>query len=97
MATRHRSQREPRTKVRNLDRRVSDALTDLSAYALTLELECHRLDNRMLELAEQESSSAERRALVRKRTEIGEELEELRKIIRALASTLAGARRTPRE
>jgi hypothetical protein len=70
-------QREPR----ELDKRVNDALTDLSAYALTLDIECHRLDNRVLELAQQDSSASERRAVVRKRDEIADELSAFRQVI----------------
>ena len=70
-------------------KRVNDALTDLSAYALTLDVECHRLDDRMLELAQQDSSASERRDLVRKRAEMAEELSAFRRVISALASTLA--------
>lgn len=78
-----RSQREPRPAARGRDQRVNDALTDLSAYALTLETECHRLEVRVLQLAQQESSASERRALVRRRAEIAEELSAFREVISA--------------
>jgi len=78
------SQRESRPAVRELDKRVNDALTDLSAYALTLDNERHRLEARVLELAEEESSLSERRALVRERAEVGEELSALRRMITTL-------------
>jgi hypothetical protein len=64
---------------------VDDAITDLSAYALSLDAERDRLDGRVMELAAQESSTAERRAVVRERAEIDEELSAFRRIIRALA------------
>ena len=92
MGTRRRSQREARRKARDRDHRVNEALTDLSAYALTLDVECHRLDDRMLELAKQDSSAAERRALVRERAEMAEELNAFRRIIAALARTLSARR-----
>jgi hypothetical protein len=83
-----RFQREPRPVARELDQRVNDALTDLSAYALTLDTECHRLEVRVLELAQQESSASERRALLRKRAEMAEELSAFREVISALHEQL---------
>jgi ABC-type phosphate transport system auxiliary subunit len=79
-----RSQREPRPAARELDHRVNNALTDLSAYALTLDNECHRLEARVLQLAQQESSASERRALVLQRAELAEELNAFREVISAL-------------
>lgn len=79
-----RSRREPRPPARGLDQRVNDALTDLSAYALTLDVECHRLEVRVLQLAQQESSASERRALVQERAEMAEELTAFREVISAL-------------
>jgi hypothetical protein len=64
---------------------VHDALTDLSAYALSLDVERHRVDDRLLELAEIESSVAERRALLRERDAIAEELTALRQTIAAFS------------
>jgi len=78
-----RSQRKP-GQPPELDKHVNDALTDLSAYALTLDIECHRLDNRVLELAQQDSSASERRAVVRKRDEIADELSAFRQVISEL-------------
>lgn len=78
-----RSQRDPEPPG-ELEKRVNDALTDLSAYALTLDIECHRLDNRVLELTQQDSSASERRALVRKRDEIADELGAFRQVISEL-------------
>jgi hypothetical protein len=66
------------------DQSVNDALTDLSVYALTLDAEGHRLGDRLLELAESESSVVELRALVRERAEITEEAMALRRTITAL-------------
>ena len=70
--------------VTGLDERVNDALNDLGAYALTLEAEHQRLAQRLLELAENESSAAERRAVARERKEIGEELTAFRQAVTAL-------------
>ena len=75
-----RSQRELRQPGER-EKRVNDALTDLSAYALTLDIECHRLDDRVLELAQQDSSASERRDVVRKRDELADELSAFRQVI----------------
>lgn len=83
MKVKRRSQRESR-RPPELDKRVNDALTDLNAYALTLDVECHRLDDRVLELAQQDSSASERRAVVRKRDEIADELSAFRQAISEL-------------
>jgi spore coat protein CotH len=64
--------------------RAYDALTDLSAYALTLDGERLRLDTRLNELAEIDSSVEERNALVRERDEISEQRDALRATITAL-------------
>jgi hypothetical protein len=82
--TTHHSQRDRPRGGAGLEERVNDALTDLSAYALRLDIECHRLDRRFDELTDQESSAAERRALVQERAEIAEEISAFRRIIAAL-------------
>ena len=63
---------------------ANDALTDLSAYALTLDAERLRLENRLRELAASNSSVEERHPLLRERDEICEELAALRAAIGAL-------------
>lgn len=83
------SQRKSGVEAQDADERVNDALTDLSAYALKLDSECHRLGERVLELATRESSSAERRAVVRERAERAEELSAFRRFIKALARAAA--------
>ena len=85
MRARRHAQREPRPEAQGVEQRAYDALTDLSTYALTLDVECHRLDDRLHELAQIESSAAERRALVRERDEIAEELTAFRRVIAALS------------
>jgi len=82
--TKHHSQGGPELGVDGPDQRVNDALTDLSAYALTLEAEHHRLGDRLLELAGNESSAAERRAVLSERNEISEELNAFRLAVTAL-------------
>jgi predicted nucleic acid-binding Zn-ribbon protein len=74
---------------RDVEHRVHDALTDLTAYALTLEGERVRLDARVQELAEGESSAAQRRALRHERDECAEELAALRRSITALQDQVA--------
>jgi hypothetical protein len=66
------------------DDRVNNALTDLSAYALTLDSERLRIDTRMRELARSESSLEERYALLCEHDEILDELAALRAAIGAL-------------
>lgn len=82
------AQGEPGSVAGGVDQSVHDALTDLSVYALTLDRERHRLDDRLLELVEVESSVAERRALLRERDEIADELTALRRAITALREQL---------
>lgn len=67
----------------DFDQRVNDAITDLSAYALRLDMERHRLDDRLVKLSAVESLAAERRALLRELEEIVEELAALRGAIGA--------------
>jgi hypothetical protein len=53
--------------------RLCDALTDLTVYALSLDTECRRLDERLLELTKRRSSAAERLAVLHERAEAAEE------------------------
>jgi DNA repair exonuclease SbcCD ATPase subunit len=82
------AQGEPRSVAGNAGQNLHDALTNLNVYALTLEAERHRMDDRLHELVEIESSVAERRALLREREEIAEELTALRRLITALQDHL---------
>jgi hypothetical protein len=66
------------------NQRANDALTDLSAYALTLDSERLRLDHRIRELARTDSSAEERYALLCEHDEILDELAALRAAIGAL-------------
>jgi len=83
-----RSRRKP-GQSEEVDKRVDDALTDLRAYALTMDIECHRLGSRVLELAQQDSSTSERRALVQERDEIADELSAFREVISELQQEFA--------
>ena len=95
MRTKRRPERNSGSETREFDQRVNDALTDLSAYALTLDVECLRLDDRLLELAQTESLAAERRALLRERNEIAEELTALRRTIRAFQQQFSQPKAVP--
>lgn len=66
------------------NQKAYEALTDLSAYALTLDSERLRLDSRLSELTEIDSSVQQRQALLLEREEISEELAALRATITAL-------------
>ncbi|MGZ4217425.1 MAG: hypothetical protein ACXVHB_09340 [Solirubrobacteraceae bacterium] len=72
------------------NQRAYEALTDLSAYALTLDSERLRLDSRLNELAEIDSSVEQRHVLLRERDEISEELAALRATITALREQIPG-------
>jgi hypothetical protein len=78
MQSDRRRQRGRRSEAPDSDQRVNDAITDLSAYALMLDIERHRLDDRLLELAQVESLAAERRSLMREHDEIAAEISALR-------------------
>jgi hypothetical protein len=84
MQAEQHEQAEPESGRRRRDERVSDALTNLSAYALSLDGEWHRLNDRLMELAKGESSVAQRRAVLRERDEIADELKALRRAITTL-------------
>jgi len=88
MQTRHRSRRPLACEAGRSGQRLFDALTDLNAYALTLDIECHRIEDRALELADVDSSGSEILGLLRERRELAEELIALRGVISALEHTL---------
>jgi hypothetical protein len=89
MATGYRCQPEPGSEGEGVGWRVDDALTNLSAYALTLDRECHRLGDRLLELAKTESEAAERRAVLQERDELEAELRAFRCAVKALREQVA--------
>jgi hypothetical protein len=83
MQARHRCRRRAGPNTACPNQRVYDALTDLIAYALSLDLECHRVEHRLGELADEGSSAAEVQALVYLRSELAEELTAFRGAIEA--------------
>ena len=84
MRMRRRLKPEPGSEHGGPNQRANDAITNLSAYALTLDVEYHRLDDRMLELVKAESEAEELRAVLREREEIGAEREAFRLSVAAL-------------
>jgi hypothetical protein len=84
MRMRRRFKPEPGSEHGGPNQRANDAITNLSAYALTLDVEYHRLDDRMLELVKAESEAEELRAVLREREEIGAEREAFRLSVAAL-------------
>ncbi len=67
---------------------MSDALTDLAAYALNLDIEYLRLDKQVGELTQNECSPADLWALLHERAELAEEREEFRGAIAAFREQL---------
>jgi hypothetical protein len=66
-------------------KRADDAITNLSAYALKLDFEYHRLDDRLLELLKGGVGAAEElRALLHERDELGAAREAFRRSVAAL-------------
>ena len=66
-------------------RQMDDALTELAAYALLMEVERNRIQRRFIELGATESSAADRVELMDEASEMGEELEAFRDTLTALA------------
>ena len=84
MRMRRRFMPEPGFEHGGPGQRANDAITNLSAYALTLDVEYHRLDDRVLELVKAESEVEELRTALREREEIGAEREAFRLSVAAL-------------
>ena len=78
-----------------LDGRADDALTDLHCYALLLDTERHRMQDRLTELVETEASAADWWTLARQRADLVEELEALRGAIADLRRKLESERDVP--
>lgn len=67
------------------NRRMDDALTELAAYALLMEVERNRVQQRFMELGAIESSAADRVELMRQSSEMSEEVEAFRGVLTLLA------------
>jgi hypothetical protein len=83
-----RRQGDPGSEGGGVRQRANDALTNLSMYALTLDVEYHRLDDRLLELAKTDPGTAELGRLLRERDEIAAEREAFRRAVLALREQL---------
>jgi hypothetical protein len=88
MADAQQRQRGLQTQGGDAGDRANDALTNLSAYALTLDLEYHRLDDRLFELAEADPAAAELGTVLRARAELAAEREAFRRAVAALREQL---------
>ena len=82
------SDHEPPSRGGELNQRMSDALTDLVAYALKLDVEYDLLDRRVEELTREQGSAGDLRSLLRERAELAEEVEEFRGAIASFREQL---------
>ena len=78
----------PQSRGADLNQRESDALTDLAVYALNLDIEYHRLDERVRKLTQAGNWAADLWSVLRERAELAEELEEFRDAIAAFREQL---------
>lgn len=74
---------------------MDDALTDLDAYALLLEIQCQRLERRLLEFANAGLSDAECLAQLRERAEMVEELTAFRGAVAAFGEEVRAGNYRP--
>jgi hypothetical protein len=82
---RRRAKLDPTARGDDVGKRADDAITNLSAYALKLDFEYHRLDDRLLELLKGEAAGAEDlRTVLRERDELGAAREAFRRSVAAL-------------
>jgi hypothetical protein len=89
MGALHRRRPELASEGKDAGDPANEALTNLSVYALTLDVEYHRLDDRLLELAKTDSDPGELRAVVRARDEIAAERAAFRDAVAALREQVA--------
>ncbi|MGH2895242.1 MAG: hypothetical protein ACRDPM_18520 [Solirubrobacteraceae bacterium] len=76
---------ESRSRSDDAGKRADDAITNLSAYALKLDVEYHRLDDRLLEILKREPTAAdELRTVLRERDDLGAAREAFRRSVSAL-------------
>jgi hypothetical protein len=88
MPTAQPHQRNPGHQAEGVGDRANDALTNLSVYALRLDAEYHRLNDRLLELAHTEQVAAEFGTVLRERDEIAAERDAFRHAVVALREQL---------
>jgi hypothetical protein len=72
-------------------KRTQDALTNLSAYAMTLDAVYLRLDDRLLDLANTDAGTTELQSVLRERAEIGAEREAFRRAVTSLRERISRA------
>lgn len=85
MRMRRRQGANPAAGEDDAGKRADDAITNLSAYALKLDFEYHRLDDRLLELLRGGAPAPdELRVLLREREELGEARDAFRRSVAAL-------------
>ena len=82
------AQRHHRDRGHHVGDRTNDALTNLNVYALTLDGEYHRLNDRLLELAKTEQAAADLGTVLRERDEIAAERDAFRGAVVALREQL---------
>lgn len=83
--TRHRAKPDPAPRGDDAGKRADDAITNLSAYALKLDFEYHRLHDRLVELLEDDAAAAEElRTALRERDELGAGRDAFRQSLAAL-------------
>jgi hypothetical protein len=88
MPTAQPHHRNPGHQAEGVSDRANDALTNLSAYALRLDAEYYRLNDRLLELAHTEQALAEFGTVLRERDEIAAERDAFRHAVVALREQL---------
>jgi hypothetical protein len=81
---RPRTKRASTTRDDIAGKRADDAITNLSAYALKLDFEYHRLDDRLRELLTGGAAAAELGAALRERDELAAAREAFRRSVTAL-------------
>jgi hypothetical protein len=82
---RRRARHDPAARGDDAGKRADDAITNLSAYALKLDFEYHRLHDRLLELLKGDDAAAdELRTALRERDELGAAREAFRRSVVAL-------------
>lgn len=82
---RRRAKPDPAPRGDDAGKRADDAITNLSAYALRLDSEYQRLDDRLLELLKGEAAAAdELRSVLRERDELGAARVAFRRSVAAL-------------
>jgi hypothetical protein len=82
---RRRAKLDPVARGDDAGKRADDAITNLSAYALKLDVEYHRLDDQLLELLKGEPTAAdELRTVLRERDDLGAAREAFRHSVSAL-------------